>query len=56
MKEKQIFSLKERRNSFKYAFAGIIVFIKQEHNARIHLAATLVVILLAIVFPVSNGN
>ena len=54
MKESKPFSLKGRSKSFKYAFEGIITFFKQEHNARIHLAATIGVIGLAIIFPVSR--
>lgn len=54
MENNKPFSAKERGNSFKFAFAGIAAFFKQEHNARIHLAATIVVIALAIIFHVSS--
>jgi len=54
MKKKEPFSLLKRINSFKYAFEGLITFSKQEHNARIHLIATLAVIGLSIIFPVSR--
>lgn len=37
------FSLAARVRSFGYATKGIIAFIKSEHNAWIHLLATLVV-------------
>ena len=54
MKKNKPFSLKERNKSFKYAIEGIITFFKGEHNARIHLAATIAVIGLSIIFPVSR--
>ena len=54
MKKNKPFSFKERGKSFKYAFEGIIAFFRKEHNARIHLAATIAVIGLSIVFPVSR--
>ncbi len=54
MKKNSPFSLKERNKSFKYAFEGIATFFRQEHNARIHLAATIAVIGLSIIFPVSR--
>ncbi|HEX6332951.1 MAG TPA: diacylglycerol kinase family protein [Flavisolibacter sp.] len=34
------FSVRERGNSFAYAWAGIRTFFNNEHNARIHLALT----------------
>ena len=47
------FSLKKRSQSFGYAFAGIIRFFRTEHNAWIHLAATIGVIVLGIVLGVT---
>lgn len=38
------FSFIARIKSFRYAFAGITVLIKTQHNARIHLIATTLVI------------
>lgn len=43
MQEKK-FSIRARIKSFRYAIAGIGAFLRREHNARIHLAITLVVI------------
>ena len=54
MKENKPFSLNARIRSIKYAFEGLIIFFKQEHNARIHLVATIIVIGFSIIFPVSR--
>lgn len=40
----QPFSIAKRLKSFVYAFNGFKVLIKEEHNARIHLVATLLTI------------
>lgn len=37
------FSLHARASSFGYAFKGLINLLRYEHNARVHLAATVVV-------------
>jgi len=47
------FSLRSRITSFRYAINGILTFIRQEHNARIHAVATVAVIIAGIVFHVS---
>jgi diacylglycerol kinase (ATP) len=47
------FSLRKRSQSFGYAFAGIARFFRTEHNAWIHLAATIGVIVLGIVYGVT---
>ncbi len=52
MKE-QPFSLKKRIKSFAYAFNGLAILVKTEHNFRIHLAATLAVLVTSIYFEVS---
>jgi diacylglycerol kinase (ATP) len=54
MKKNESFSLKARGESMQYAFEGIFIFFKQEHNARLHLLATIAVIVLSIIFPVSK--
>ena len=51
--EPEKFSLRSRIKSFSYAIAGIREFIRREHNARIHLAATIAVIIAAWVLHVS---
>ena len=50
------FSIKARFKSFKYAFTGIKDFVSSQHNAWIHLLATVVVIFLAVFFQVSNSE
>lgn len=46
MQQKQPFSLRNRIKSFDYSIQGIITFFKNEHNARIHAVAAVVVIAL----------
>lgn len=55
MKQK-IFSLQSRLNSFGFAFNGLFKFFQQEPNARIHLVATIAVIMSAIYFRVTAGE
>ena len=56
MKHPEKFSLRSRIRSFRYAFAGIIKFVRQEHNARIHAVATVAVIIAGIVFHISYSE
>jgi diacylglycerol kinase (ATP) len=51
--EPEKFSLRSRIKSFSYAIAGIREFIRREHNARIHLAATIAVIVAAWALKIS---
>jgi len=48
------FSIMNRIKSFKYAFAGLKVLIQEEHNARIHLLTTLLVIITGFLLDVST--
>ncbi len=48
------FSIRARLRSFRYAFSGLAVLLRETHNARIHLAATLLVLGLAEYFNVSR--
>ena len=50
------FSLAERLSSFRHAAAGIATLLREQHNTRIHLAATLVVFALAVYLKVSSGD
>ncbi|WP_343700237.1 diacylglycerol kinase family protein [Chitinophaga sp.] len=40
-------TVRNRLRSFRFAFNGILAFLRSEPNARIHLAATIVVVALA---------
>ena len=42
------FSWKARLKSFVYAWKGIICFFRTEHNAQIHLAITVLVLVLSV--------
>lgn len=50
------FSIKKRIKSFSYAFAGLKVLFKEEHNARIHAVATLLVVAAGIFFRITDGE
>lgn len=52
--EPKKFSVKARLKSFVYAAHGIFRFFKTEHNAQIHLGATVIVIVLALVLGVTQ--
>lgn len=47
------FSIKRRLKSFSYAFSGLRVLVREEHNARIHLFATVCVIVMGVLFRIS---
>ena len=46
--------LKNRINSFRYAFQGIARLFRTQANARIHLLATVVVVLAGFYFEIST--
>lgn len=48
------FSLKKRAKSFTYAFSGIKLLIKEEHNALIHLFAAIVAIGMGVAFEITS--
>jgi diacylglycerol kinase (ATP) len=50
----QAFSWKARFKSFLYAWNGIKALLKTEHNAWIHLGATIAVIFFSIEFNISS--
>ncbi|MBN9382748.1 MAG: diacylglycerol kinase family protein [Chitinophagaceae bacterium] len=56
MMKDERFSIRGRLRSFYYAAIGIKQFFRQEHNARIHLAAAIVAGLLAWRLKVSRGE
>jgi diacylglycerol kinase (ATP) len=47
------FSIRSRVKSFSHALAGLRQFVGREHNARIHVAATLAVIVTGFLLHVS---
>lgn len=48
------FSIHSRAKSFKYAFEGIYRFFRQEHNAWLHLLATVYVVIMAVLVGVTR--
>jgi diacylglycerol kinase (ATP) len=48
------FSIKSRLGSFKFAFRGLVILIKNEHNARIHLFAAFVAITAGIFLRINT--
>ena len=55
MENKQ-FSLKNRAKSFKYAFNGIRLLLTKEHNAWIHCAVAVIVIVFGFLFDISANE
>jgi len=47
-------SLKKRLKSFVHAFNGLKIALKEEHNMKIHLVATLCVLVLAVFFNINK--
>ena len=50
------FSIKRRITSVRIAIHGIVLFFRQEHNAWIHLLATISAIILGIVLQCSKSE
>ena len=42
------FSFSERVNSFRYAFSGVAELLRSQHNARVHLLASLLVVIASL--------
>jgi diacylglycerol kinase len=47
------FSVRKRLKSFKYAFNGLKILIQDEHNARIHFIAAIIVVILGFLLKIS---
>ena len=47
------FSITKRLHSFKYAVNGLRIVIKEEHNARVHLFASISAIIAGLFFTIS---
>ena len=54
MTQNKRFSIGDRILSFGFAIQGLITFFKTQHNAWIHLLATIVVITLGFVLKVNR--
>jgi diacylglycerol kinase len=48
--------LEKRLKSFGYAFRGIVQLIRSEPNARIHLAATIIVLIAGLLLDISKSE
>jgi len=53
MKKQEKFSIAKRLKSFTYAFNGLKVLFQEEHNSRIHLFATVCVIVAGVLLKLS---
>ncbi len=53
MKTQKHFSVSARAKSFKYAFNGLFVVIKSQHNFWIHIVAAFVVVVAGLYFEIS---
>jgi len=47
------FSILKRLKSFSFAFNGLQILFKEEHNARIHFVAAIIVIIAGIIFHIT---
>ena len=47
------FSVRKRIKSFSYAFAGLKVLFREEHNARIHAVAAVLTVAMGFLFRIS---
>jgi diacylglycerol kinase len=54
MEKQRSFSFSKQITSFKPAFKGLVSMWKSEHNFRIHLAATLIVIIPGFLFRIRS--
>ena len=48
-----VFSLKSRFRSFRFALNGIFILLKNEHNARIHLVAAFAAVAIAFILKIN---
>lgn len=54
--DQQKFSIRSRVKSFSFAIEGFRWFLIREHNARIHLAATILVVIASVILGVTSGE
>jgi len=50
------FSPGERLNSFRHAFRGLALLVKREHNFRIHLVVTILVVIAGILLKINTAE
>ena len=55
-KENLRFILKRRIRSFRNAFSGIVLLLKFEYNARIHLAVFILVLIVGLLLKISAAE
>ncbi len=48
------FSVKKRLKSFKHAFNGLLILLREEHNSRIHFLAMIFAVVLGLVLKVAS--
>ena len=53
---KKQFQFSARMRSFAYAFTGIWTMLKSQHNAWIHLSATIVVVIAGFIFSITAAE
>lgn len=51
--KQQRFSINKRLKSFGYAFNGLKILVKEEHNSRIHIVAAICVLIAGFIFKLS---
>lgn len=54
MNQIEKFSIQRRIKSFRHAFSGIGKFLLSEHNARIHLTVTILVLTVSLLLKISQ--
>jgi len=54
MGKRKHFSLVQRFKSFEFAFKGLKIMYRQEHNFRVHVFAAVLVVLFGIFFDISS--
>jgi len=51
--KQQKFSIRKRLKSFRFAFNGLRILLKEEHNSWIHLLAAICVLIAGFIFDIS---
>ena len=54
--KREKFSIIKRLKSFTFALNGLKILILEEHNARIHLVAAILVVIAGILLKISNAE